>query len=157
MNHKYLNIAAAALVLGGLAILSDTLVATKVKADPVATCDCKTPASSTKRCITETNYTICDGQGVVFCQSTQNGSTSLSESPIVFLTANGLIPDGCSSTTNKVNCGTESIQCYRRTRCTWNAGTGKCENDAASQTGPITNADRRKSEDCAQGVNCSPE
>ncbi len=151
---------AAGLILAllGLAILSDTLLVREAAAIPVpiGPCSCHTPAGDTKRCGNLATYAVCDSLAMGQCNLYAiGGATAETELPILF-SAQSIIPDGCMSANGrKVNCGTESIECYRRTRCKWVAeGTGRCIVDPMSPMVGVQSADRRKEEACDAGAVC---
>jgi hypothetical protein len=155
MKGKLVSVVGLALGLLGLAILSDTFLVRQVMAIPVAPCACSTPSGNTKRCIDQANYTLCKGQSQAKCNIYNNPALlPLDQAPIMFINNDGKIPDGCQDTTAKVNCGIETIQCYRHTRCRWNANTNECESDTSQQQGEIISADKRKEEGCEPGAVC---
>jgi len=158
VTRKLLPFAGLILGLFGLAILADTLLLGKVRADPLPDgCACSTPSGNTKKCGDLKKWTECGSSTESECKAYgYGGVVALKDCPIVFVTNDGNVPDGCQNAApKKVNCGTETIVCFRHTYCKFNTDTNTCEVDDLHQ-GLAENSDRRKEEDCAPGSACPP-
>lgn len=157
MTGRLLPIVGLILGLFGLAQLSDTLLIGKVRADPIATCACSTPSGNTKKCGDLKTWTECGNATEYECSLyVYGGDKALKDCPIVFVTNSGNIPDGCQDATpKKVNCGTETIVCYRHTRCKWDSDLETCYVDVDYQ-GLEVNSEKRKEENCAPDSACPP-
>lgn len=141
--------------LFGLALLSDTLLVHRAMAIPAEEpCDCSRPASSPKKCIGEETWSECPGQPQGTCLE-EDGSITVYQSPFIQFVDTGNVPDGCVNTTDKVNCGNETIQCFKKTFCKWDAGTATCSVDPAGQ-GLVRSASKRIRVNCAAGLKCPP-